>query len=420
MKDEIEITHKGVTVRAIKRTLTRNNGKSYTDWVINDYSSGRRRRITRASEAEARKTMKQIAEAMATGRRRMASWTSSHWSEVEQVYQVVSRHGLTLGRAASVLDSALAIGIKPEEVVLAAQFWKQHRPNKPITHKRVTDAVTEFLAKKKGLSDTRQRTLSLYLKWFKDHFGDRLVHELTDVEIKDFVDQHEWAPKTVCDWLNSISLLFKEAIFRAWVPPGHNPCSSIKRPRLPASRIEIFEPPQVRTIMTKVRENLVPFLAIWFFAGARKQEIARLKWHQIRTALKTGFIVIEEDQGLKTGGRSVPILPALRSWVEWYLGRHPDVDGLVLPARYSSGRNLAEVTKKITLQTGVPWAANGPRHSFCTYHLTKFKDGPQLIKSVGNSFRALQRHYWNKSNSVTEERATEYFTIDPADCRLQR
>jgi integrase len=132
------------------------------------------------------------------------------------------------------------------------------------------------------------------------------------------------------------------------VPPGHNPCGKIKRQRLKIGNIGIYEPTHVKQIMDRVREDLIPFLATWFFIGARKDEIARLRWSQIRSALQTGYLYIEPEQGRKTGPRSPKLLPNLRAWFEWYLQHNPDAAGFVLPRKYTEGRNLDEITKKIS------------------------------------------------------------------------
>ena len=138
-----------------------------------------------------------------------------------------------------------------------------------------------------------------------------------------------------------------------------------------------------------------------------------MNWSQVRSALQTGYLYIEPEQGRKTGPRSPKLLPNLRAWLEWYLDRHPDTVGFVVPKKYTEGRRLDDITKRIAHDSQIKWVKNGPRHSFCTYHLTRFKDAPDLVKGVGNSFRQLERHYWNKSRSITPAVAEEYFGIMP-------
>jgi len=150
------------------------------------------------------------------------------------------------------------------------------------------------------------------------------MHELTTVEIKDWMDSKPWVESTFNSMLCAFKMLYRDALARNWVPEGCDPMNGIKRFRLKPGHIEILEPSEVRTIFATVSEDLIPFLAIWFFGGHRKEEISKLHWPQVRAALKTGTLELTGDQALKNGARSASILPNLRTWIEYYLQRHPD------------------------------------------------------------------------------------------------
>jgi hypothetical protein len=74
---------------------------------------------------------------------------------------------------------------------------------------------------------------------------------------------------------------------------------------------------------------------------------------------------------------------------------------------------LDDITKYISRKTGIVWRDNGPRHSFGTYHFKKFKDAGATVAAMGNSLAKFQRHYWNRSNTITEDVAREWFSILP-------
>lgn len=228
---------------------------------------------------------------------------------------------------------------------------------------------------------------------------------------------YSWKPKTVNEFLSAVALLYKDAIFRH--NAAQNPCApdSIERLEVKRGTIGVYRPDQVRAIMFSVKEDMAVALALWFWGGMRISEVARLVWSELRSALKTGVLVITEDVGQKTEGsaRSIPLLPNLRAWIQWYLVRHPDASSLVLPKKYSEGRKLDDLPRKIAIRSRIKWIENAPRHSFCTYHLKAYKDIPKLVEMAGNSVRTLQKHYWNKSNTITEETANEYFEIMPQE-----
>jgi hypothetical protein len=120
------------------------------------------------------------------------------------------------------------------------------------------------------------------------------------------------------DFLTSLSALYRHAHLRRWAPKEHNPATSIKRRRNPTNTIQIFEPPEADLMFARLSAKapeLVPFLALWCFAGIRKDEIARMTWAQVRQGLASGFIELQASQ-TKTGeGRIVPVMDNLRAWL---------------------------------------------------------------------------------------------------------
>ena len=66
MKNRIKVTHKGVTVY-ISILQTTKRGKPYTEYVITDYTSGKRVRHVRAGEEAARVKAREVSEARSAG-----------------------------------------------------------------------------------------------------------------------------------------------------------------------------------------------------------------------------------------------------------------------------------------------------------------------------------------------------------------
>jgi len=346
---------------------------------------------------------------MATGERDLISFSDIK-RPIQNALDEAQHTGLRIDDAVRLVRQAGEI-IPISEILDACRFWKSKRPDKPFTPKTVREATSDFLARQVRLSARRRRVLKSYLGQLETKFGQRLLHELTTLEIKDWMDAKAWEPATFNSVLGAYALLFKDAQSRDRVPVGCNPIIGIKRFRIMAGQIGIMEPSEVRTIMSTVNNDLKPFLAIWFFAGCRKDEIARLDWRQIRAALKTGVLEIDAEQGLKTGARFVPVLPNLKSWLEWYLRHNPASSGLVLPLKYNGGRKLDNIQRTITRQSGVRWVLNAGRHSYISYR-TKLADSVTTVSDeCGNSPSEIERRYRKKG--VTMEAAQEFFGILP-------
>jgi integrase len=413
----IEIKRGNVAVKIYVSTRTK-GGQCYAEYKVADKSTGTRRLLPFSNEEDARRKATEIVEGTVKTQAAEASWTEQQKREIVDSMDLVKPFGINLKTAVTVFCQAIEImGGQPGHLLVAAQFYKTNRPNKPLIPKLASEVVQEYLARRKMLSTERQRNLACNLGHFSKKFAGRTLDEIAAAEISDFVATREWKPKTVNDFLSAVSLLYKDGILHNYA--ATNPCAPnlISRPRVRRGKIEIFTPDEVRTIMASLEDGLCIAMALWFWGATRISEVARLDWSVLRTALKTGYIVIEvvENNELKTedSQRSIPLSSTLRAWIEWYLAMHPDARGRVLPTRYSAGRKLSNLPRKIVCRSKIEWKDNGARHSFCTYHLKAYKDIPKLVEIAGNSVRSLQKHYWNKSNTITEQMAAEYFGILP-------
>ena len=61
MKKTIQFKHKGITLKITQRTQTK-DGVAYTDYILTDYTSGKRVRHARASLEEAKAKAEDICE----------------------------------------------------------------------------------------------------------------------------------------------------------------------------------------------------------------------------------------------------------------------------------------------------------------------------------------------------------------------
>jgi hypothetical protein len=398
----IEVRHKGVTVKI----FTSHTGK-YTYYQVPDYSSGKRKLWSFSNVDEAKSKALEIAGPPASGETDLIP-LSAIKSQIQLAVELVGESCIV--PACQIYREAAKL-IDPEEILQAVRYWKERRPDKPFSPKMVKDATADYLARQGRLSPRRKRTLKSYFASLESSFGERLMHELTTVEIKDWMASKPWGEATFNSMLCAFKMLYRDALARNWVPEGCDPMAAIKRFRLKPRHIEILEPSEVRTLFAKVSEDLIPFLAIWFFGGHRKDEVARLHWTQVRNALKTGKLELTGDQALKNGARSASILPTLRAWLEWYLQRNPDASGLVLPVKYSGGRKLDNVQRTIKRQTKVRWVPNAGRHSYISYRCKIADSVTTVADEVGNSPAQIERHYRKKG--ILKESAEEYFAIMP-------
>ena len=388
-------------------------GSVYTSYSLPDHSSGRRKFWSFANLSEAKEKALEIAEATHSGKSEVLFWADDLRVEIRRSLDTVEPTGMNLLPACQLFAQAVQIlGGKSDELLAACQHYAQNRPDKPHTPKLAKDAAREFLATKKlRISERRLRSLSSYVNRFAEKFSQKSLNEINRVELQDFVDSNTWAPKSHNDFLGGVSLLYLEAQFRNWVPKGYNPTKTIQRKKVVRSTVQVFEPSEAKQILTRIDADLVPMLALWLFAGIRKEEISRMSWDQVNRGLETGCILMEAKQ-TKTGvERSVPIQNNLKSW----LLKHRKDSGNILPDHLKTMRRIDELPGYISRKTGVKWKDNAPRHSFGTYYLKMCKDPAEVVKAMGNSLTEFERHYWCKATSITDAVAKEWFDILPDD-----
>jgi integrase len=212
-------------------------------------------------------------------------------------------------------------------------------------------------------------------------------------------------------------MLFKWAIAHHYA--RENPASNevLKRERLPGSDICIFTPNEARQIMSTIKDELKPFMALWLWSGLRKTEIARLSWEQVAQGLASGSIFVQSSATKTRQSRAVSISNNLRLW----LIRFSKLTGRVLPTQWQADEELEQtyrlndVTQYVRRKAGLDWKSNAPRHSYCTYRIKLTGDPAGVADEMGTSIAKIEKHYRNRSAAVTAEAAREWFSIAPAD-----
>ncbi|MDB6131360.1 MAG: integrase family protein [Verrucomicrobiales bacterium] len=202
-----------------------------------------------------------------------------------------------------------------------------------VVAKPVSVAVSEFQESRSWISFRRKKAEKTYFKVFTGAFRERLVCDISASQVEDLLNSKKWAPKTRNDFLGTISCFYSYAQLRGWSARGSNPTTDIKRLKTVRGDIKIFAVEDLRQMFAKLEvrnPELIPCMAIWCFAGIRKDEISRLTWVQIHQALSSGFIDLTAKQ-TKTGrARIVPVTPNLKAW----LLKYSKPDGFVLPQRW--------------------------------------------------------------------------------------
>ena len=191
--------------------------------------------------------------------------------------------------------------------------------------------------------------------------------------------------------------------FNWCIQRGHcvtNPTIRIKvRSAVPDA--EFLSLDQCRTLVKVLNlpefKPLRSIVAIGLFAGIRHAELDRLTWAEVN--LDQNTIAITRSKSKIRRGRSVPIEPVLKAWLDCsdttsaHLGKPP--------------RRLMERFRK---QLGFRLPQNVLRHTYATYWQSRNQNYSTLADHLGNTEEVASRHY---VRMVSKADAEQYWSLYP-------
>lgn len=254
-KPTFTIQRGNVNVPGYKRNQVK-NGKLYLSYAVPDHRNGTRKLWTFANLTNAKEKATEIAEATASGKIDVLDWQDGLRADMHAALDAIKPTGMSILPACQLFAQAVNVVGGPDELLVACQHWKLHRPNKPLTQKTVKCGVQEYLLKQTKISRRRLRTVTSYLRTFYAGFGDLSLHGVGTVELRDFADARKWAGKTFNEFLCAVGLLYKEAELRNWVPKGFNPTRGVRREKLKGATIHVFEPWEAKQLLSRVDAEL--------------------------------------------------------------------------------------------------------------------------------------------------------------------
>lgn len=326
-------------------------------------------------------------------------------------FQLNPRQGI---EAAEAFEKLGAIGATLPEAV---EFFMRHA--KPKNGKRSSKDVAAELLESKRRSEKKvsyQKSLKWAFARFNATFGEKLVHEIRREEIEDWLNAQGFTGITRRNYLRELGILFRFAITRGYC--AENIVKGIEKPAVKdkppaiftvagAARL-LFGAQMMQTARNRkgqmTNANLVPYLAIGFFAGLRSSELAKLDWNEINLLKRTIEVTAEKAKTARR--RIVEISDNLAAW----LGPHEKMSGPITCPRWRDClRTLADCAGPD--DNGIKWARNGLRHSFASYHLAMHQSADKTALLLGHmNATMLFKHY---REIVYRESAQQFWNLRP-------
>ena len=316
-------------------------------------------------------------------------------------------------------DAAAALAtLKDFKVDLqaAAAFYAKHHQtvdsNNGVSHliesylgemeRRVTDGTLRPTTYKDSISR---------LKPLKDTLGHLAIDAVSDTDLQKMLTKYK--PLNRANYQRYFSMFFRWAVRKKLIKG--NPVELLAPIPLNANAPEIYTPDQVRSVMKEIAKNkgeqrqILPYMALAFFAGIRPDELTRLNWKDI--SLTDGVIHVRADVSKTKKARFIEMPKNLRQW----LAICPNRKGLVFPFPDSARRRWR---KEVHKTAKVPLIRDGARHSMATYYMAEHTI-EETTDILGHSNEVLFKHYKGLVKGK-KSKAKAYFDIKPGSAKVMK
>ena len=152
-------------------------------------------------------------------------------------------------------------------------YLKHAKPARPLA---IKEAITHFIEAKQraGRRPVYLKNLSYTLHIFGQHFGDRLVNDVTHNEIEAFVLSLPLSLRSQAHYYADLSNLFNYSVKQNHC--AANPIDRLERPRGEDAAIGILTVEQAARLLALDHQHqdfgMFPFITIGLFCGLRREE----------------------------------------------------------------------------------------------------------------------------------------------------
>jgi integrase len=375
-------------------------------FMISYYAGGQRKRERFYSLQEARSQAKAKMKELNAGTVHVDRFTPRQIDGVIDAVEVLKGIGVSLSQVAQEYVEAFKILRKQPLIAEAAKHYAAYLERQRVMHAvKFPAAVDEFLKtieaqgrSARYIEDCTSR-LSRAAKAFRGY-----IQRITSTEIESWLDSIKAAGRTRNNYRAALCTVFSFARSRGYLPRNERTEAELTRKASDrGGEMGIYTPKELSVMLTGIEERFLPLVALGAFAGLRTAEIHRLEWQDID--FRGGHIVVGKNKP-KTGQRIVPVLPALKAWLE----PRAKTIGPIIP-QYSGDAPLLRAFRQALRPLRIELVHNGLRHSFGSYRLAVVQSADRVALEMGTSPRKLFQSY---HEIVTPAQGHKWFSVMPA------
>lgn len=352
---------------------------------------------------------------MVAGKRKLKSFPTEEAAEnfrrrcleIEARKKPVDLRDLSESMRHEVLAALAKLRNHNASITQAVDFFIKH-----ANPARGDASISEIMAKfrsvkaKAGMSQKYlDNSESSFFAPFKRHFADCAMSDLTTEACQSYLDNHQaWTATTTRSHIRHLSVLCNFAIEKGYM--SYNPFARVQKPKRPpsTSRHRVATVENVIKILNFAMNNgygqECAALVLILFCGVRTEEVARLKWDDIKLDEEPPAVHLLDDitKATKTRINELP-LNALQ-WLKRLRATGPVV-----------GSKFDGRMRYLRKKSGASFKQNAARVSFASYHVAFHGDGIKTAYMLGHDNPTLL--YNTYKAVVTKSEADRYWKITP-------
>ena len=381
--------------------------------MIADYSSGKRRWQTFATERAARDEAARMVARLNAVDHAGAGMTGDDRRDLNRATDFVAPLGLDVPTACCLLAEAAAL-VGHENIVAACKAYARRAPvaRAPLP---LGKAVLDLLATKenKGRSSRHLADLKYRLGRFASDHPGMSLGDFTTASVQSWLDRltgkggGPLSAQSRRNFTTVLGGLFEFHRCRGAIPD--NPVADVERETIRrVDDVGFWRPDEARALLTHITSEAKAALVLGLFSGLRSAELCRLKWSNID--FDRGYVVIGPDIAKTASRRLVPIPKNASAWLRTLIGA-PDS-----PVFSGQPGDFARLVSTACNKAKIGRVKNGARHTAITYRVALTGDVARVALDCGNAPDMVHKHY---RGLATEAEAHDFFKILPTGILLK-
>jgi len=295
------------------------------------------------------------------------------------------------------------------EEAVAAYFSHVKSENAPMHYQNKVSHFRRFLGRKRMddiLGPTPNGRPECSRGVTKGYFKGEFLHEITSTVLQAFFDSMKVGDKTKRHFRQCFHHFFEVCMRRELYQPTNffrpNPVDALPSYHSKNSHIVFLNDQEIEDQLGLLANEpaLRIAVAVMIHAGLRRSEAIWLTRDAIAKDLSYLSVRAQIDKAtgqknsLKTGGRSVTILPPLKAALEEYL---PTLNSDWLIPNPAGGRwhvdGFTGKLTKINRAAGLPWTCLAYRHTYATHRANEGWTLHRIAHEMGNSPQIVHQYY---------------------------